>query len=129
MSPSAATAEATVLVVDDDALLRMYAAGILEKEGYDVIEAANADEALKMLQTTPNIRLLFTDIQMPGAYDGMELARQVHARWPDIRLVIASRRVKPTRAEIPDDGRFIAKPYSEGDLMGQVDDLMQNPIK
>jgi len=121
--------EPTVLVVDDEILLRMYAAGILEEEGYDVVEAANADEALKVLEATPDVRLLFTDIQMPGAHDGMDLARQVHARWPNIRLVIASGRAKPTRAEIPDDGRFIAKPYSANDLMSQVDDLVHNPPK
>jgi CheY-like chemotaxis protein len=121
--------EPTVLVVDDEALLRMHAAGILEQEGYAVVEAANADEALKVLEATPDVRLLFTDIQMPGAHDGMDLARQVLARWPNIRLVIASGRAKPARAEIPDDGRFIVKPYSADDLMGQVNDLVHNPPK
>jgi two-component system, response regulator PdtaR len=83
-------AKPTILVVEDDELLRLYAAGLLEEHGYGVVEAENADAALKLLETRDDVRLLFTDIQMPGSCDGMELARQVHARWPNILLVITS---------------------------------------
>jgi two-component system, response regulator PdtaR len=62
----------------------MHAAGLLEHNGFRVVEAANADAALKLLETRDDVRLLFTDIQMPGSCDGMDLARQVHARWPNI---------------------------------------------
>ena len=65
-----------ILVVEDDALLRMVAADTLEEHGFGVVEAANADAALKMLETRDDVRLLFTDIQMPGSCDGMDLARQ-----------------------------------------------------
>ena len=71
-----------------------------------------------------SVRLLFTDIQMPGCLDGMDLAREVHARWPHVRLVIASGQRKPARAEIP-DGRFIRKPYRAAELFNEVDDLMR----
>jgi CheY-like chemotaxis protein len=69
----------------------------------------------------------FTDIQMPGAIDGMVLARQVHARWPNILLVITSGQKRPARTEIPDDGRFVAKPYDAQELLSQVNELMQKP--
>jgi two-component system, response regulator PdtaR len=69
--------------------------------------------------------LLFTDIQMPGSCDGMDLARQVHARWPNILLVITSGQVKPTEAEIPDHGHFIGKPYQANELLGEVNDMMR----
>ena len=62
---------------------------------------------------------------MPGALDGMDLARQVHIRWPHVLLVITSGQTVPTREKIPDDGRFIAKPYRASDLLGQVDNLIQ----
>jgi two-component system, response regulator PdtaR len=65
-----------------DALLRMHAASMLEENGFGVVEAENADAALDLLKTRDDVRLLFTDIQMPGSCDGMDLARQVHARWP-----------------------------------------------
>jgi two-component system, response regulator PdtaR len=93
------------LVVEDEMLLRLHAAGLLEERGFAVLEAANATEALNVLQSRSDVRLLFTDIQMPGALDGMDLVREVHARWPRVLLVIASGRRKPSQAEIPDDGR------------------------
>jgi CheY-like chemotaxis protein len=102
------------LVVDDEELLRLHAAGLLEDHGFTVIEAENAEAALKALETHDQVRLLFADVQMPGALDEMDLARQVHARCPNVLLVITSGRQKPTRAEIPDDGRFVAKPYRGG---------------
>jgi two-component system, response regulator PdtaR len=113
-----------ILVVEDDALVRLYAVGLFEENGFDVVEAANADAALKLLETRDDVRLLFTDIQMPGSFDGMDLARQVHARWPNILLVITSGRTKPAQADIPDRGRFIGKPYRANELLAEVNDMM-----
>jgi CheY-like chemotaxis protein len=113
-----------ILVVEDDELLRLHAAGLLEENGFGVVEAENADAALKLLETRDDVRLLFTDIQMPGSCNGMELARQVHARWPRILLVITSGQIKPAEAEIPDHGHFIGKPYRAKDLLGEVNDMM-----
>ena len=78
-----------------------------------------------MLQSRGDVRLLFTDVQMPGALDGMDLAREVHARWPRVLLVITSGRIRPSQAEIPDDGRFLSKPYRAAQLFNEVDDLMR----
>jgi two-component system, response regulator PdtaR len=102
-------------VVDDEELLRMSAAGLLEDHGFEVIEAANAAAALRELEAHPDVRLLFTDIQMPGGSNGMDLAREVHARWPNVLLIITSGQVRPRDAEIPDDGRFVGKPYNAAD--------------
>jgi two-component system, response regulator PdtaR len=121
------TAHPLALVVDDEEILRMFAAGLLEEHGFEVIEAENAAAALRMLESHRDVRLLFTDIQMPGRSDGMDLAREVHARWPHVLLVITSGQVQPRDGEIPDDGRFIGKPYNEGDLFNEVDDLMSKP--
>ena len=108
-------------------LLRLHAAGLLEEHKFAVVEAANAAEALNVLQSRSDVRLLFTDIQMPGNLDGMDLVREVHARWPSVLLVIASGRMKPPQAEIPDDGRFVSKPYGAQELFREVDDLMRKP--
>jgi DNA-binding NtrC family response regulator len=117
-------AKQVILVVEDDALLRIVAADTLEEHGFGVVQAANADAALKLLETRDDVRLLFTDIQMPGSCDGMDLARQVHARWPNILLVITSGQIKPTEAEIPDHGHFLGKPYQANELLGEVNDMM-----
>jgi CheY-like chemotaxis protein len=124
MSLGEAHAKPAILVVDDEELLRLNAADLLEENGYSVVEAANAEDALRTLERRPDVRLLFTDIQMPGPIDGIELARQVHERWPHILLVMTSGQKQPSRAEIPDEGRFIAKPYRAGELLGQVNKML-----
>ena len=120
-------AKPVILVVEDDELLRLHAAGLLEDHGFGVVEAENADAALKLLETRDDVRLLFTDIQMPGSCDGMDLARKVHARWPRILLIITSGQIKPAEAEIPDHGHFVGKPYRANDLLGEVNDMLGKP--
>ena len=73
--------EPLILVVEDEELLRLHAADLLEEHGFRVVEARNAAAALKVLESRDDVRLLFTDIQMPGALDGMDLAREVHQAW------------------------------------------------
>jgi two-component system, response regulator PdtaR len=68
-----------IVVAEDDELVRLVATGLLEDHGYAVVEAANAETALSLIEKRPDVRLLFTDIQMPGKWDGVDLARQVHA--------------------------------------------------
>jgi two-component system, response regulator PdtaR len=116
--------KAAILVVEDETLTRLWVADLLEENGFTVLEAEDANAALKVLEARPEVRLLFTDVQMPGSLNGMELAREVHARWPHVLLVITSGRERPTRAEIPDDGRFVAKPYTAEELLRQVNDLL-----
>ena len=109
-----------VLVVDDEAVLRLIVSEVLEDNGFQVLEAENAKAALKVLADHPRVRVLFTDINMPGALDGLDLARQVHERWPAIKLVVTSGRLRPSDSEIPDSGRFIAKPYSPDALVEEI---------
>jgi two-component system, response regulator PdtaR len=101
-----------VLVVDDEGLLRMSAVDALADDGFIAIEARNATEALKILGDHPEISVLFTDIQMSGL-DGLELAKIVYDRRPDIRLILTSGRLHTPDDEIPDHGRFISKPYGQ----------------
>ena len=115
----------TILVTEDNELLRLSASELLEEHGYTVVEADSADEALKMMEKRKDVRLLFTDIQMPPGCDGLELAREVHNRWPKVLIVITSGQVQPARAEIADDGRFIRKPYSAKQLLGQIDEVLK----
>ena len=114
------SAPVVVLVVDDEAVLRFIASDVLEESGFQVLEAENAKAALKVLADHPGVQVLFTDINMPGALDGLDLAREVHDRWPGIKLVVTSGRPKPTDKDIPDAGRFVAKPYSPDRLVGEI---------
>jgi CheY-like chemotaxis protein len=100
-----------VLIVEDEPLLRVTAVDLLEDEGFATMEADCAEAALVQLEAHPEISVLFTDINMPGAYDGLELARRVHMRRPDVQLILTSGRHPPAAQDIPDDGTFVAKPY------------------
>src|SRR6476660_2495130 len=95
------TIKPTVLVVEDEMLLRMRAIDIVEDAGFTPIEAVNADDALAILESRSDIELLFTDIQMPGSMDGLKLALAVHERWPSIKIILVSGKLTPTDAENP----------------------------
>ncbi len=112
-----------VLVVEDEELLRLCAANLLEQAGYEVVDAADADAALDIMARRPDVRVLFTDIQMPGGLDGMELANKVHEQWPHVLLLITSGARRPSTAEIADHGHFLPKPYTREQLLTEIDDL------
>lgn len=116
-----------VLVVDDEAVLRFLATDTLEDHGYRVIEAEDAGAALKLLAEHPDVRVLFTDVNMPGAIDGLALAREVHARWPAIKLIVTSGRLNLSSGEIPDAGHFVPKPYSPDALLEHVGEALAGP--
>ncbi len=114
-----------ILIVEDEALVRLCAATLLADNGYHVVEAGSAADALRVLEARSDVTLVFTDIQMPGALDGMDLVREVHARWPNVFLMITSGRSTPASVDIPDDGRFVSKPYRDKELLAQVKDVMR----
>ena len=99
-----------VLVVEDEPLVRELAGIAISEAGFEVLEASNAEQALNILGSRSDVGVLCTDVDMPGALDGLELAALVHQRWPAIRLVVTSGR--PLRAPVPDAGKFLSKPYS-----------------
>src|SRR5580700_5439644 len=108
-----------ILIVEDEALVRLSAVGILEDAGFRMIEAANSDEALELLEADSDVQLLFTDINMPGTIDGMALARRVHDRWPQI----ASSKPIPKTDELPSGSRFEQKPYSPATVVRHAREL------
>ena len=100
-----------VLVVDDEPLVRLIAVDVLEEAGFRAVEAADGQDALAKLRAHPEVALLLTDINMPGPFDGVELARRVAAERPGIALIVTSGRMRPRAEELPDDSVFLPKPY------------------
>ena len=84
---------AIILLVEDETLTRLMLADELQSHGHDVVEAADADQALAILRANEAITLLFTDIKMPGTIDGLELARTARAHFPKLKIIIASAHV------------------------------------
>jgi CheY-like chemotaxis protein len=115
-----------VLVVEDDALIRMNSADLIRELGFEVIEAVDADHAVSLLESIAGITVLFTDIQMPGSMDGLRLAAVVRERWPPIALLITSGKVRPPTADMPTGARFISKPFFPLQLEEQLDSLTRS---
>ena len=112
---------AHILVVEDDNLVRMIVVEMLRGAGFAVTEAPHADEAWAILRERQEpIRVLFTDIDMPGSMDGFVLAGRVADAWPHIGLVVSSGRRPMADRDIPHSGRFLSKPYRSADLMQMI---------
>lgn len=109
----------TVLVVEDESLIRMSIADHLQESGFEVLEARDADQALKFLTSHPEIEIIFTDVDMPGDMDGIKLAQAVRDRWPPIRIYVTSGLWRLDRDELPDDAVFVPKPYNVDDIVTQ----------
>ena len=99
-----------VLVVEDEPVVRTATCLYLEDSGFEVFEAANADEAIALLSRQNAMRLVFTDIDMPGSMDGLKLAAFVRDRWPPIRIIVTSGK-RMVVTDLPDGSMFFAKPY------------------
>ncbi|HEY2010902.1 MAG TPA: response regulator [Rhizomicrobium sp.] len=106
---------AIVLIVEDEPFLRFQAADIAHEAGYEVLEASNADEAIAILESRADVRIVFTDIQMPGSMDGVKLAHAIRNRWPPVAIIVTSGQVCPAGYMLPANVPFLGKPYdSEG---------------
>ena len=95
-----------VLVVEDGVFSRFHAVDLVEAAGYRAIEASNADEAIVILESRKDIRIVFTDIDMPGSMDGLKLARAIRDRWPPIELILTSGHFDVPEDKIPERGLF-----------------------
>jgi CheY-like chemotaxis protein len=115
---------AVVLIVEDELLIRLNAVEMIEEAGFEVVEAASADEAIAILEGRLDITVVFTDIQMPGSMDGLKLAAAVRDRWPPIRIVATSGRVNLRPGDLPEGGRFLQKPYSPAEITKTLRDLI-----
>jgi CheY-like chemotaxis protein len=112
-----------VLIVEDEPLVRLTGADLLADAGFEVLEAGNADEALRILEATSKVRVVFSDVEMPGSLDGLALARNICQRWPSVGIVLTSGHC--IRAEtIPREGRFLPKPYDGQALVRQIEEIV-----
>ena len=109
-----------ILVVEDDYLQRLDAVAVIEDAGFDVVEAGSADEAIEILQACKDIRIVFTDIEMPGSMDGLKLAHAIRDRWPPIELILTSGKHRLEAGHLPERGKFLSKPYDQNALVASI---------
>jgi DNA-binding NtrC family response regulator len=115
---------AAVRVVEDEPLIRFVLVDALEDKGLQIIEAAFALEAVGLLSKHPEIGVVFTDVDMPGGLNGVDLAKLIANVYPQIGILVTSGRYYDVENELPEGARFLPKPYSLSTVHGQVLALM-----
>ena len=123
-SPSPATIShpaETLLLVDDEPMVRDVEAQILRQQGYTVLEAASAEEALQLARESAPIHLLITDLSMPGV-DGLELTRQFRTMHPETPMLMVSGSLPLLRDRTLglDQFEFLEKPFAFNELVDKV---------
>lgn len=105
----------------------MLAVEVVEEAGFVALEAGDANGAFDLLESRPDIFLMFTDINMPGSMDGLKLAHAVRDRWPSIKILVVSGHVQPQPADLPADCHFIGKPYQATAMVEKLRSLAGFP--
>lgn len=114
-----------VLVVEDEPIIRLGIVSSIEDAGHEVLEASSADEAVRRLETDGGVRVMVTDVDMPGSMDGIALAQYARRKWPAIGLLVISGKVGVQPSQLPPGARFMSKPYQEPQLIGAIQALAQ----
>jgi two-component system, response regulator PdtaR len=113
-----------ILIVESEPGLRMAVVQFVKDEGFETLEAGDADQAIAILESRSEIAVLFTDIDMPGSMNGLKLARVVSIRWPAIEILVASGHVRLPLANLPPNGRFLRKPYRGEAMIAELHSLV-----
>ena len=113
-----------ILIVDDEPLIRIGMSSLATDWGYEALEAGNADEAIATIEQNPGVRLVLTDVDMPGTMDGIRLAHFIRGRWPPIKLVVISGKMAVSASELPEGTRFFSKPYQDHKLHEAIAELL-----
>lgn len=112
-----------VLVVEDEEVVRLFAVEALEEAGFEVVAAASAEEALRRADERRDLKVMVTDVRMPGAVNGYFLARRVRERWPYVEIMLISGYAAPARRDLSLDCDFLIKPFAGDELVRRVSAL------
>jgi len=126
LSDDSSTAPRTVLVVEDEVLIRLAVSDYLRECGYQVIEASNAEEAIRVLEAGIKVDVVFSDVNMPGSLDGFGLAQWVRRERSAIKVILASGAARSAKAagDLCHQGPFLKKPYAHEDLEREIRALL-----
>lgn len=116
--------DAVVLVVEDNPLILMGALDLVRTAGFEGVGAASADEAIRILEARADIRLVFTDVEMPGTIDGVKLAHYIRDRWPPIHLILASGKAILEESRLPAGSKFFSKPYDDNTIVEEMTKML-----
>ena len=114
----------SVLIVEDETLLRLIAIDLFEEAGFDVTAVETADEGLTIVEDASEIDGVFTDVETPGRLNGLGLAKITHHLHPETAILVVSGRTHVREADLPPRSRFIGKPYKFDTILKALDELL-----
>lgn len=115
----------TILIVEDEAIIRFELADFFADAHYTVFEASDANEAIAILERENSIRVVLTDIQLPGSMDGLKLAHHVRDRYPPTVLLLTSGAAHVPAEALPLNSRFVAKPFDPTRILRQIENMTE----
>jgi DNA-binding NtrC family response regulator len=113
----------SILVAEDESLLRMMATDMFEEAGFKVVEASSGEGAVNLLKAGP-VAALFTDVELLGTMDGLQLAWIAHHRDPDAAILVVSGRQLPKQEDMPPGAIFLSKPYDLKRVLQSLEHLI-----
>jgi DNA-binding NtrC family response regulator len=126
MGSQISATRSTVLVVEDETLMRLLVVQALTDAGFDVVETSDGDIAVRILERTASrVRAVVSDISLPSSMNGVLLARHTRTHWPWIEDILVSGRPKPDDSAMPENTRFFQKPYDVADIVEHICDLAE----
>jgi DNA-binding NtrC family response regulator len=126
MGSQISATRSTVLVVEDEALMRLLVVQALTDAGFNVVETSDGDIAVRILERTASrVRAVVSDISLPSSMNGVLLARHTRTHWPWIEVILVSGRPKPDDSAMPENTRFFQKPYDVADIVEHICDLAE----
>lgn len=119
----------TVLLVEDEPIIRMGLADHIARQGFAVIEAGSGDRAMEMVRNGNLVDIIITDVQMPGQHDGIALALWTRRNFPHIKLIIVSGATSGAVAPdlLGEEGRIMPKPYQYDEIVARMRELLERP--
>lgn len=131
-SPAAETLKETILLVEDDEEVNRFATEVLRDEGYDVISTHEGPSALRLLDANPNVKMLFTDVVLPGGMNGRQIADEAKRRRPDLKVLFSTgytRNAIIHQGRLDSDVELLTKPFTPDDLISKVRQMLDGNAK
>lgn len=114
----------SILVVEDESLVRMMAVDMFETAGFQVLEASSGEKALKLVEECGDLSVLFTDVDLANHIDGFHLSRVVHDAHPEMHIIVVSGQYVAKKGDLPEGARFIGKPYDPDVVTATLNEMI-----
>lgn len=109
-----------VLIIEDEPVLRIEATDMVERAGFEAVEATDVDDAIRILETRADIRIVYIDLDLPRGVKGIEIAATIRDRWPPIEIILTAASYAKADLDLPVRSEFYAKPIQHREIISAM---------